>query len=755
MGVCRKRRGRSFVNEKVFIQIKHWAVTRRKSLFLSVLVHAALESLSIFDTCEKRHLHLTMSNPYFDRVISPMNETGASLLSPTTPSTPTFSGASKSNALQNRITSVLSASYADLEIRDALAILDDRGLQNTAEARRNLRLDVQDELIQCNGEIVHDFGKVADQLKRIGTAIANLNASCTEMRKHVDASSRETGPMLDEAKSILADRRQVETKQQLLDAFKTHFVVSDAELSTLTSTAEPVNDDFFRIMTRVKKIHEDSQVLLGSENQRLGLEILEQSSRQLNAAFQKLYRWIQREFKSLDLENPQISGAIRRALRVLAERPTLFQNCLDFFAEARENILSNNFYSALTGAPVDADHPVLGKAIELSAHDPLRYVSDMLAWAHSATVSEREALEVLFVSDGDEIAKNIQAGIESEPWSRQDEEGAVQPFDGRKALNDLVDRDLAGVFRQLKQRTEQVVQSHEDATLAYKISNLVTFYASIFTNLLGENSALLEILQPLSESALRAFRSTMRDHVANLRTDFAISTEDLAPPDFLIDALETLKALMKSYDTSAVDTNHSHRIEGFTPILQEALDPFLSGCENITTRLRKPNSHIFALNCLLATKDVLAAYSFADRSEELRPKIEVHNQGLTEAVHVWFLKESGLDYLVDNVSTIEDLSSSYKDPSQIIGIAQQLDGFLPTATEDARAFLAPLENKNLARKIIEEAAELFCEDFLEIETLVVQADELKMKQVNGDVEEEIWLREVFPRTEDEIRVLLS
>ena len=696
-----------------------------------------------------------MSNPYFDRVISPMNESGGSLLSPTTPSASTFSGASKSNALQNRITSVLSASYADLEIRDALAILDDRGLQNTAETRRNLRLDVQDELVQCNGEIVHDFGKVAEQLKRIGTAISNLNASCVEMRKHVDASSRETGPMLDEAKSILADKRQVETKQQLLDAFTKHFVVSDADLSTLTSTAEPVNDDFFRIMTRVKKIHEDSQVLLGSENQRLGLEILEQSSRQLNAAFQKLYRWIQREFKSLDLENPQISGAIRRALRVLAERPTLFQNCLDFFAEARENILSNNFYSALTGAPVDADHPVLGKAIELSAHDPLRYVSDMLAWAHSATVSEREALEVLFISDGDEIAKNIQAGIESEPWSRPDEEGVVQPFDGREALNELVDRDLAGVFRQLRQRTEQVVQSHEDATLAYKISNLVTFYASIFTNLLGESSALLEILRPLSESALRAFRSTMRDHVANLRTDFAISTEDLAPPDFLIDALETLKVLMKSYDTSVVNANRAQRIEGFTPILQEALDPFLSGCENITTRLRKPNSHIFALNCLLATKEVLGAYSFADRSEELQPKIEAHERGLTDSMHSWFLKESGLEYLVDNISTVEGLSSSYKEPSQLHGIAQQLDGFLPTATEDARAFLSQLDNKSLARRVIEEAAELFCEDFNEIETLVIQADEVKMKQVNGDVEEEVWLREVFPRTEDEIRVLLS
>lgn len=67
-----------------------------------------------------------------------------------------------SNALSSRITSVLSASYADLDIRDALETLDARGIQNTPETRRQLRLDIQKEVIQCNGEIVKDFGQVAE-----------------------------------------------------------------------------------------------------------------------------------------------------------------------------------------------------------------------------------------------------------------------------------------------------------------------------------------------------------------------------------------------------------------------------------------------------------------------------------------------------------------------------------------------------------------------------------------------------------------
>lgn len=71
----------------------------------------------------------------------------------------------KSNALQSRITSVLSASFADLEIRDSLETLDSRKTRNTPETRRNLRLEAQQELIECNGEVIKDFGQVAQVSK--------------------------------------------------------------------------------------------------------------------------------------------------------------------------------------------------------------------------------------------------------------------------------------------------------------------------------------------------------------------------------------------------------------------------------------------------------------------------------------------------------------------------------------------------------------------------------------------------------------
>ena len=68
----------------------------------------------------------------------------------------------RANALSNKLTTVLSASYADSEIREALRILDERNIRNEPETRRKLRLEVQKNVIDCNGEIVKDFGQVAE-----------------------------------------------------------------------------------------------------------------------------------------------------------------------------------------------------------------------------------------------------------------------------------------------------------------------------------------------------------------------------------------------------------------------------------------------------------------------------------------------------------------------------------------------------------------------------------------------------------------
>lgn len=71
------------------------------------------------------------------------------------------SSAKRSTALSNKLTNVLSSSYADTEIRDALRLFDARYGNKELDEEIDLRYETQKEAIETNARIVDDFSKVA------------------------------------------------------------------------------------------------------------------------------------------------------------------------------------------------------------------------------------------------------------------------------------------------------------------------------------------------------------------------------------------------------------------------------------------------------------------------------------------------------------------------------------------------------------------------------------------------------------------
>lgn len=632
------------------------------------------------------------------------------------------------------------------------------------------------------------------------------------MRKHICLAKQDTVPVLEEATALMNHRKESETKQQLLNAFTQHFVIPDEDLLSLTSAEVPIDGHFFDVLARVKQVHHDCEVLLGGENERLGLELMEKSTRNLNSAYQKLYVWIQKEFRSLNLEDPRISSSIRRALRVLAERPSLFHSCLDFFAEARDYILSDAFHYALSDAVSGAGGDRSVKPIEFSAHDPMRYIGDMLAWVHSTAVSEREALEALFVADGEELAKGIQAGLSSEPWSRIDREGQEEApaFDGRKALSELVNRDLTGVSRSLRQRVELVIQGHDDPVTCFKVVNLLSFYRTTFSKLVGPQSDLVELIQTLETFTFRHFESLMREEVTHLSNDHPAlaPSRDLSAPQFLLDALEGLTSLMKthevSFGTEEADPNAEPSAENsFTPVLRVALDPFLNLARSSTEEVDDSTARtIYETNVLLTTRMTVSAFPFASAThlQPLTTALSTVRIDLLEIQRHFFLESSGLQVLLEalepyspsptkpsntTATTTEngkqkqppDLASIPTlpafQPQALIATSQQLDDFLPSALMDATENLKRVQSATFVKSVTEEAVEAFCRDFEFVEGMIIGADEARGKVEIGDQEGsgaesgsgkegqdvegtgEWSLRALFPRTTGEIRVLLS
>ena len=64
--------------------------------------------------------------------------------------------------LSQKLTSILSSSYADADIRDALQALDRRLAHNSPDSRRQLQINIQDDVIQTNAVIVNEFSKISE-----------------------------------------------------------------------------------------------------------------------------------------------------------------------------------------------------------------------------------------------------------------------------------------------------------------------------------------------------------------------------------------------------------------------------------------------------------------------------------------------------------------------------------------------------------------------------------------------------------------
>ncbi|KAK9473175.1 oligomeric Golgi complex subunit 6 [Dipodascopsis tothii] len=645
------------------------------------------------------------------------------------PTSLAVSSAGKSNLLSIKLSEILATTYADGSIKEALVLLGDRVQNNTPEMRRQFRANVEAEVIEANGQVLEQFSKMARQLDDIWQTLATITTVVEDMGGQIERSKADTRELFVSEAALAAQRDDVLVEQQLLDAFKAHFVLSEREVDALTLSGEPVDGEFFALVRRAKQIHEDCQVLLTDEDQSLGLEIMESVSRSLDAAYDKLFHWTTREIRALSLDDPQIRVSLRRALGLLAERPSLFQVCLDALSELRQKVILREFLSALTDG---------AKPIELYAYDSFRYVGDMLAWAHAAAAGEREALELLFDADAGDIAAGLAEAVASEPWQ--------DTLDVRRTVNTLVDRNLHLVCKPLKVRIDQTLAGSARSTVAYQIMSLLQFYKTVFRKVLDDDAELLAVLQTLAQSALNQFHRNLREQLYAMQTSLPDVPADLQPPFFLHDALAEMRTLMASYDTS-ITGQADDRDDEFAAIVEEALDPYLTCCLTMADagRLDPTAKAIYMTNCFDAVQTTLRLFAFTRlKQDEYAGHMDAHFGTLVAALHAKFLADSHLQRPLEALRAKPaevDLASVPEFASEkITQLSIALDDFLPSALMDAQTFLGRLSIPRLVTRVIQDASARFVKDFADVEAAIVASIEFP--------------RTLFPRTVAEVKVLL-
>uniref|UniRef100_A0A9J8D926 Conserved oligomeric Golgi complex subunit 6 n=2 Tax=Cyprinus carpio TaxID=7962 RepID=A0A9J8D926_CYPCA len=587
------------------------------------------------------------------------------------------------NPLSRKLNKILETRLDnDKEMLEALKSLSVFFTENSLRTRRNLRGDIERRSLSINEEFVRIFKEVKEELESVHEDVQAMSSCCEEMTNRLKAAKEQTQDLIVKTNKLQGENQRLEVRAQVAQAFLTKFQLSATEMATLRSARDgPITEDFFRALNRVKNIHEDVKVLLRTNQQTAGLEIMEQMAVLQETAYEQLYRWAQSECcRGLTQETCDIPPVLSQAMESLQDRPVLYKYTLDEFGTARRSAVVRGFIDALTRGGMGGTP----RPIEMHSHDPMRYVGDMLAWLHQATASEKEHLEAL-------LKQVTVQGVEEN-------------------MQEVVGHITEGVCRPLKVRIEQVIIAEPGAVLLYKLSNLLKFYhhtISLFGIMGTSVSSLLMTIDEMHMLSKKMFFNSLSLHASRLMDKVELPPPDLGPTASLTQTLSLLREVLASHDSSVLPLDA--RQADFAQVLSCILDPLLQLCTVSASNLGTADMATYMVNSLYMMKTTLALFEFTDkRLEMLEFQIEAHLDTLINEQASFVLTRAGLSHIYSCVQqhTAEQVRINVK--------TVQFDRYLASPDTLVMPQLNFLLSAAIKEQIFKQSTELVCRAYGEV-----------------------------------------
>ncbi|KAJ3131257.1 Golgi transport complex subunit 6 [Physocladia obscura] len=605
---------------------------------------------------------------------------------------------SRSNPLSQKLHKILSHNLDSFETKAALEALDSFYAENSAEFGYdansdfltansqvfdlpqkeigvNLKADLDAYAMRGYRAFLSSFEGILECVNEIENELEIVNQSYIEMDADLQAAKSDSASLLAQINELKQLREKTISKKHATQEFLGRFTPSDEEVEILTSPSLGLSNDFFAALRRLGKISDDCNSFLMQDNQKIGNEIIESIAIYQEKAYSKIYNWVQDLVPVImRSETPEVSLILRQAMAALKLRPSLFQACAADISEMRQAAILQYFMNALTrGGPGGIPRP-----IELHAHDPVRYVGDMLAWLHQAAVGERELVESLFFNSNagetgsDDIFSTLSLGVLANPDS----------------MLQLLDKSTEKTVFPLRARIDEVLASHPIATISYKLATTIQFYTHTIGRVIGESSTLVVDLKQVCAKTFNVFLEAIKSQGLRMNAFVQKPGRDLTPPPPVKEAILQLRELMASYESSMLlankdDANGEHE---FSEILAACLDPVLDMCT-------RGNSAI-------------ALYEFTTHQVEIiQAQIEEKIQMLIIDQYETVLQQSGLLPLIEglneNSGKIPLAFAPALDPRTIATAMSNLDVFLCTAGFDAHSRLSPLLSSQHRERALE------------------------------------------------------
>lgn len=634
---------------------------------------------------------------------------------------------SSTNPLSQKLSHVLSNSFIDSEISSGLAILEQEGFVNDADSRRELSPKITLQELSIKKSVLDDYQRLVRELHQIKMGIDSMQATCQQMRIQANSIKGSTSQLLEQATFLQQQKRKAHEKHDVLRAFRSHFMIEETALRTLSS-AEPVNEQFFDCLDQVSAIHERCSGLLVVDTQIAGLEIMETMTRHLESGYSKLHLWILKELKATSAGATEANVLLRRALTKLAQRSDLYERTLDHVSDSRRRVVAADFDQARTRG-----------RLESNRDDAITYVGDLLAWLHQAIASEREILELILGSPGrDKSRLNVGSHNENE-----------EILNYRTVQNELIDRNFSLVMTVLQRQVDQVISAQNDRIGSFKAALLIRFYRNLVDRVLEEDAAVIRSLRSMEQTAISKSMQSTRNMVAALNVNPPEVDElTLELPSFLKYTIEDLVAVLVILEESFLDSEE--KATELTEVWDQLLRQCIEVCVRSSSEIPQPASSIHLLNCMTALERALGSVTFTTKQLSMcQSAAERCRQALILEQHDYLLRHSGIitqyEALDENIGDTPISRLPEFQIETLKDLASQVQKFVPTATQQLQHRLARVNNREYAAQINAEAVSRFVRDYTKVEDAVMENIEFGrslLTLTNSDVRRSLALPEL-------------
>jgi hypothetical protein len=430
-------------------------------------------------------------------------------------------------------------------------------------------------------QFLGEYGVLLGRIDDAERMSVELESACRVLSHSVSDADNNMRAFMHKSAELESRQGAYLEQSKEIDAFLKKFSLSTEEIDVLQNAKidhAVQAKNFFAALSHLCQAYKDCKSMVSSNNYNAGFELLDVLGRHQDAAFERLFEWVKVKCESTpeNTSSEDVDLKLTASIKYLRELPAYFSQCQDLVTNSRRAQVVQRFIQALTQG--GASNYMSG-AIDLHAHDAVRYVSDMLAWMHQTIVSEEEFLRQVF---GDSPTEKGDLGEDAPPAGL--------------SVQELLSRCLQGLGRPLRMRVLQSLEGRVSVSALFSLHDLLTFYEGTFARLLrSENAVHSAVKGSLLECKRTLAQALNRQTEALLEAPTAYPV-DLSAVDATLHCARQIQELLRVHDTALCPSSDELDQCSIINVLGGVVQPLLQACRVSGHALEGTDLAIFMLN---------------------------------------------------------------------------------------------------------------------------------------------------------------